>query len=966
MNLREIHTTTDFGTVTPFLHWEISNIQRCPEIFSSCIQYPIHKLQQFDVDKGLQFYFILHAYNYAGHFCTTKTKSFQVPSKFPPGKGTVYDIDPYTLDNQMDVDVTFKPYTFCCSLKGFLHQKDVIFQVGVGSIIGTNNVVTFHNISVNQVYCNSSSLLSFSTKYYVTVRAIGTGGISTATSNGFIIIDKTKLNDHIKIQNGPKCQKDTFIEQMRGTVNNQSFQSVSFKPKRPFILGKIYTLIMTSADPFIHLNGKDVINVEKPKNGVWTLIATKPFPIITLTNTGSLILNITMSPLILCQGFTNTKIQRSTNTIDINWTTEREILDFVYHFEIGVSGPCSDTNDCFSNEILRIKTESNLLHNKHTFIGLHLSPEMYYKTFISICFQQFCHEPVFSEPVFIENFKPIFPFLKSTLDITEGNCSLVLSEWDDVVCSSIATFSKPIFYQIGIFEDGNGQHQLTPWNYIQPSANAPEKIAAFVSCKKYYFHDIKTTYGKFEDCLQIPSYSHRVIFTCLEVFCMSGRQEKYCVPLNVRYDPNLYLNHKVYDVVAKTEYFQSIIPYLGSKYIGDKLSVIHDNEVDFITPWNIVAGVLLGVDDRLISWFLMRRQGFPIGSCNNDLDCIYEDATTKGYIAFKNVQLKDEHIYYICAKSDKTVIQREFFTEEIPAFESCSNGFMVDSSPPKPGDVTIVSRNGYITDKSELLIHWDDFKDSALYLKMGYNSGIAFYQYSIGSYPYGQDVLPYTNISTRTAVIVSHPNLISGAIYYATIKATDLVGLSTKSLSEGVVFDETPPTQGIMFIDGIHSNEYLVTPQQFSIHWSGFEDKDSGIHSFELAIGTTKNSQDILPFALFNDNFAVFTNLNMLLDGHGYFAILKVTNKAGLITVSTSERFYIDSTPPQNPIVIDGLSGSQYDLDYQTESTALYAHWTECFDPHSIIMYYRAGVGSKPNTTDVIPFVFIGLQQGNA
>lgn len=108
------------------------------------------------------------------------------------------------------------------------------------------------------------------------------------------------------------------------------------------------------------------------------------------------------------------------------------------------------------------------------------------------------------------------------------------------------------------------------------------------------------------------------------------------------------------------------------------------------------------------------------------------------------------------------------------------------------------------------------------------------------------------------------------------VLATDHVGLSTTALSAGVIFDDTPPTQGVMVIDGIHSNKYLVTPQLFSIHWSGFEDKESGIHSFELAIGTTQKSQDILPLAAFNDNFAVFTNLNMLADGHGYFAILKV------------------------------------------------------------------------------------------
>lgn len=243
-----------------------------------------------------------------------------------------------------------------------------------------------------------------------------------------------------------------------------------------------------------------------------------------------------------------------------------------------------------------------------------------------------------------------------------------------------------------------------------------------------------TFYLQVKSCFSIPSYLHSLMYTCLEVFCISGRQEKHCVPLKIRSDPNQYPNDKVYDVHANAEFLQIIIPSLGSKYIGGKLSLLHANEVDFILPTHVVAGVLPGAGGRLISWYIMQRKRLAVNTCQGDIDCIYEDKSYKGYIVFKKVQLKEGNIFYICAKSNQTVIEREFFKEEIPAIEACSNGFFIDSKPPKPGNVTMVSNNGYITDKSEVIIYWDDFQDSDSYIKMGYLSGVAFYQYAIGKY----------------------------------------------------------------------------------------------------------------------------------------------------------------------------------------------------------------------------------------
>ncbi len=58
-----------------------------------------------------------------------------------------------------------------------------------------------------------------------------------------------------------------------------------------------------------------------------------------------------------------------------------------------------------------------------------------------------------------------------------------------------------------------------------------------------------------------------------------------------------------------------------------------------------------------------------------------------------------------------------------------------------------------------------------------YATGIAYYQVAIGSYPGGQDILGQTMVGDATGHVVSNLSIAPGYTYYATVWATDYVGL---------------------------------------------------------------------------------------------------------------------------------------------------------------------------------------------
>lgn len=122
------------------------------------------------------------------------------------------------------------------------------------------------------------------------------------------------------------------------------------------------------------------------------------------------------------------------------------------------------------------------------------------------------------------------------------------------------------------------------------------------------------------------------------------------------------------------------------------------------------------------------------------------------------------------------------------------------------GDTTapttpVVTDSGQFTNKNDRLY--------ASWLSSDSESGIAEYQYCIGTAKGTPNVLGWTSAGTNTSVTKTGLSLTSGKVYYFGVKAKNGAGLwSSIGYSNGITVDTTPPTGSIKINNGA---EYTST-----------------------------------------------------------------------------------------------------------------------------------------------------------
>ncbi|KAJ8302432.1 hypothetical protein KUTeg_018828 [Tegillarca granosa] len=227
--------------LTPFYEWNIHESTHCTGVSGGCIKYPIKKLQQHNTEDGLSFFFRIHAFNYAGHFCSVDSNKFPIPSMFPPGNG--YIKDPSTDKSTNDIDISFLPYFYCATWDGFWHHLGMEFSIGVGLNPGTDDIIKFKPVNNTSIHCEHDTSLTSGRKYFITVVARCSGGTANATSDGFFIFDKQNISNAVQVYDGIGCNGDVFVDKI-STFINISKHGFSFHSDENLHIGKHYTLII--------------------------------------------------------------------------------------------------------------------------------------------------------------------------------------------------------------------------------------------------------------------------------------------------------------------------------------------------------------------------------------------------------------------------------------------------------------------------------------------------------------------------------------------------------------------------------------------------------------------------------------------------------------------------------------------------------------------------------------------------
>jgi hypothetical protein len=192
-------------------------------------------------------------------------------------------------------------------------------------------------------------------------------------------------------------------------------------------------------------------------------------------------------------------------------------------------------------------------------------------------------------------------------------------------------------------------------------------------------------------------------------------------------------------------------------------------------------------------------------------------------------------------------------------------------------------------------------------------SGIAEYQYAIGTTSGGTEVVNWTSVGTDTAVTKTGLTLSLGTTYYFGVKAKNGAGLwSAVGTSDGVAVaaasDTTLPTTPVVTDDGATTS----STSQLHAGWSS-SDAESGVAEYQYAIGTASGGTEVVNWTSVGTDTAVTkTGLTLSLGTTYYFGV-KAKNGAGLWSaVGTSDGIEVVTTS-QSPVVngVDPSSGKR-------------------------------------------------------
>ncbi|KAH3802479.1 hypothetical protein DPMN_156157 [Dreissena polymorpha] len=242
---------------SPLLEWRLESSSPCPPYTGGCFKYPLYRLQNQDTGDGLLFYINIHIYNNAGHFTSIRTETFPLPSRFPPGHGYVFDLDPDMVNSSTYIDVHFTEHTMCARWMGFKHHENISLEVGIGLYRTIADVVPFHStLEVRKICLNSSSIVNGKVYFFI-VKASCSGGTTVSASNGVQIFDEHYLKNNLDIKIGNDCFSTNVLAINVSIANDSTFIKIPFT----FLIGQRYVLSMENSEwqNLVNINTSEAI-----------------------------------------------------------------------------------------------------------------------------------------------------------------------------------------------------------------------------------------------------------------------------------------------------------------------------------------------------------------------------------------------------------------------------------------------------------------------------------------------------------------------------------------------------------------------------------------------------------------------------------------------------------------------------------------------------------------------------------
>jgi hypothetical protein len=307
--------------------------------------------------------------------------------------------------------------------------------------------------------------------------------------------------------------------------------------------------------------------------------------------------------------------------------------------------------------------------------------------------------------------------------------------------------------------------------------------------------------------------------------------------------------------------------------------------------------------------------------------------TSDEYIKLQGLDMKDGTMYFICVR----------VVDSIPSllrWHHCSLALKIDITPPMVSHVRLSTPH-------LAGLHSANSQAIALTYQIQAND-LADINVLVGFRP-GMDQVLKRAVEHLAGhgVVLDRADLPTGVMLYATVTATDHAGNHHSAYSSGFVVDTTPPyTTGSIIATPVTTAGAVY----LDVSFDEFEDDETDIELYQLALGSTQNQSDIVAF---HDTNCCTTQLPLEDSLHGdVYATVCATNSAGLTSCQRKYVAHHDSTPP----TIQGQLRTTLACSHEglTPQSLLTLNWSDVFEDHeSHLIEFEVMVGLVPDSADL-------------
>ncbi|XP_038050540.1 uncharacterized protein LOC119723761 [Patiria miniata] len=645
--------------------------------------------------------------------------------------------------------------------------------------------------------------------------------------------------------------------------------------------------------------------------------------------------------------------QSSTSDISARWTIPEMLVPFVtnvvWTVEREIEIYIDDDNT--TKKWIPVLDDQNLgMAYQHVGAGMGFHGGNHYRTKVRFCHSNVCFRPIVTDGFWVLSQPPeVGQITVNSTETTQGGTELrvVFQPFAHDYVRRDEPQELMDFYEWSIAEDGSDGALLSQWTRIQ-NLMVTGDAARFTA--------------SYNGSLDLDS----------------------CLRLSVRGYNNAGLSSIASKEIVDCDDVKQVVPHVvidaDHEVNIEQNALLPEPDKNYISSTSSLSAVWPTLRHRAYIWAVIEDIGSnALGNLDHGLQypCDHPmmkacGETDKEFVNVPDLVLAHGKRYRICIHADEVTLEHELWNEPLPAVSTCSDGVVIDTTPPTPGSVWIGwnRHQAYQSSSSELVLHWESFTDIEEHGMAPHHSGIKYYEYAIGSMPGESDVKAFTRVGITNSVIIHDLRLQNGHKYYATVKATDFVGLSSQAMSDSIIIDTSPPVVSADYtldIGGI----FIRSTTSISASWENiFSDKESGVSYYEWAVGSHPGHADIMQFTRESTENGVsdLSRPLLLQEGHAYFISVKAINRVGLISMKSYGAFAVDASPPLAGQVLDGnpalAQANHRDQDFQEDRRMIGASWEGFNDPHSAIVGYSWRAGTCQGCSDVVPEQQVGMDTG--